>query len=153
LASRAYAVVMPSDPADPTVIRSLAVTAADVVAAVEADLTSDRETVLRVTPPFSGRMRARLHVRQEDESERSAQQLHVPPERLLEPDPPQYPRPSETEDTLRSDPDREYTVETHHEYHVERVEEWRAKLRKAICNRAAIETQSGRIDVEIHVLG
>ena len=39
---------------DPTVIRSLAVTADDVVAALEANERRDAAAVLRVTPPFSG---------------------------------------------------------------------------------------------------
>lgn len=140
-------------PSDPTVIRSLAVTAEDVVAAVEANLTSDREAVLRVTPPFSGRMRARLHVPQQGESNQSPRPVHIQPEQLLGSDAPEYPRPSETEDALRSDPDRTYSVDRHRESHVEQVEEWRDKLPKAVCNRAAIETPAGRIDVEIHVLG
>lgn len=46
---------------DPGRIRSIAVHRDDVSTALEATLRSDREVVLRVTPPFSGRMRARLH--------------------------------------------------------------------------------------------
>lgn len=53
---------MPSEPSDPTVVRSLAVTTGDVVAALEVNRTSDDHATLRVTPPFSARMRARLHV-------------------------------------------------------------------------------------------
>lgn len=53
---------VPSEPSDPTVIRSLAVTSGDVVAALEMNRTSDDHAALRVTPPFSARMRARLHV-------------------------------------------------------------------------------------------
>ena len=45
----------------PDRIRSIAVHREDVANALEATLRSDREVVLRVTPPFSGRMRARLH--------------------------------------------------------------------------------------------
>ncbi|GAA0258711.1 hypothetical protein [Halobaculum roseum] len=51
-----------SDDSDPAVIRQLAVTADDVLAALEARDRGRREAVLRITPPFSGRMRARLHV-------------------------------------------------------------------------------------------
>ncbi|WP_311173190.1 hypothetical protein [Halobellus ordinarius] len=48
-------------PTDPRRIRALAVTTEDVVDAFEASVRGGRELVLRVTPPFSGRMRARLH--------------------------------------------------------------------------------------------
>ena len=49
---------------DPTVVRSLAVHADDVVQALETNARADGEVeaILRVTPPFSGRMRARLHL-------------------------------------------------------------------------------------------
>lgn len=49
---------------DPTVVRSIAVTAGDVVTAVVARRSTSRQPVLRLTPPFSGRMRARIHVLQ-----------------------------------------------------------------------------------------
>ncbi|MFB6251790.1 MAG: hypothetical protein ABEI27_08930 [Halobellus sp.] len=48
-------------PGSPIRIRSLAVTTTDVVDALEARVRRQRRIVLRVTPPFSGRMRARLH--------------------------------------------------------------------------------------------
>lgn len=63
---------MPPEPSDPTVIRSLAVTSGDVVAALELNRTSDDHAALRVTPPFSARMRARLHV------DRSGEGQHQP---------------------------------------------------------------------------
>jgi len=138
---------------DPTVIRSLAVTAEDVVAALETNLTSDREAVLRVTPPFSGRMRARLHLRQGDGANEPTGPVHVPPETLLEPDPPAYPRPADTEARLRDDSDREYTVERHRERHVEAVDAWRMDVRGAIRGRATLETHAGPVDVDVSVLG
>jgi hypothetical protein len=52
---------VPPDAPDPTVVHTVAVTVDDVVAAFEANRQTGAETVLRVTPPFSGRMRARLH--------------------------------------------------------------------------------------------
>jgi hypothetical protein len=50
----------PTSP-DPRRIESLSVTESDVIDALEAVARSDRDIVLRVTPPFSGRMRARIH--------------------------------------------------------------------------------------------
>lgn len=46
---------------DPTDVRAIAVRRDEVVAALEANVRRDAGTVLRVTPPFAGRMRARLH--------------------------------------------------------------------------------------------
>lgn len=138
---------------DPTVIRSLAVTDKDVVAAVEMRTTSGRNAVLRVTPPFSGRMRARLHVEVPDEyGDESPRPLHIDPETLLAPDPPSYPRPEETEDELRSDSDVEYSVERHHEYHTDRVNAWRERLPGAIRETATIQTAQGPHEVSIAVL-
>ncbi len=136
---------------DPTEIRSLAVTGEDLVAAVETNRTTDREAVLRVTPPFSGRMRARLHVVQPASASQRA--VTVDPEGLLEPDAPSYPRPGETEDALRADPEEEYTVERHRAFHVDAVATWRNRLRDAVSDRATIETPAGRTEVDVHVLG
>jgi hypothetical protein len=138
---------------DPRDIRSLALTGEDLVAAVEANRSSGRRVVFRVTPPFSGRMRARLHVPQTDPRAESPRSVHVDPERFLEPDAPSYPRPSDTEDALRADADEEYTVDRHHEYHAAAVDAWRKTLREAVSDRVTIETSTGTTEVEVHVLG
>ncbi len=52
---------MPGQSDDPRVIRAVAVHADDVVTALEAT-ERGREAVLRITAPFAGRVRARLHV-------------------------------------------------------------------------------------------
>lgn len=52
---------MPPDSEDPRTVDVLVVHADDVVAALAAT-AQGRETVLRVTPPFRGRQRARIHV-------------------------------------------------------------------------------------------
>ena len=57
-------------PVNPTVIRSVAVTTADVVAALETNETTSKRAVLRVLPPFNGRMRARLHLMSDSLDER-----------------------------------------------------------------------------------
>jgi len=122
------------------------------VAAVETNCTTDREAVLRVTPPFSGRMRARLHV-VHGETPASPRPIHVDPERLLGPDTPAYPRPADTEDELRADSDETYTVDRHREYHADRVAAWRGKLRESVRDRATIETPAGPTEVDVHLLG
>lgn len=134
-------------------IRSIAVHAADVVTAVEANRTSGSNTVLRVTPPFSGRMRARLHVEHEDEyAETQPEPIHIDPARFLA-DAPSHPEPDETEQRLRADPDIEYTVETHHERHTEAVAAWREALSASLVESLELNGQHGSHRVTIAVLG
>ena len=149
-----------TDAGDPTEIRSLAVTVEDVVAALELNQTTARRAVLRVTPPFSGRMRARLHVVLErepasSEAKRDGDQrpLHVDPESLLKADAPSYPKPSETEDELRNDPGETYSVERHHDRHVVAVADWRTGVADAICERTTIQTPAGPHEVDVLTLG
>lgn len=139
-------------PSTPTDIRSLAVSAEDVVAAVETNRTSDREAVLRVTPPFSGRMRARLHV-QVGDGDVDEEVIRIDPETLLTPDAPAYPRPAETEDDIRTDPDVEYSVERHRTRHEAAVEQWRNSLPKSIRDEMTLDTDDGPHDVDVYVLG
>ena len=139
-------------PSTPTDIRSLAVSAEDVVAAVETNRTSDREAVLRVTPPFSGRMRARLHV-QVGDGDVDEEVIRIDPETLLTPDAPAYPRPAETEDDIRTDPDVEYSVERHRTRHEAAVEQWRSTLPKSIRDEMTLDTDDGPHDVDVYVLG
>jgi hypothetical protein len=139
-------------PSTPTDIRSLAVSAEDVVAAVETNRTSDREAVLRVTPPFSGRMRARLHV-QVGDGDVDEEVIRIDPETLLTPDAPAYPRPAETEDDIRTDPDVEYSVERHRTRHEAAVEQWRSTLPQSIRDEMTLDTDDGPHDVDVYVLG
>lgn len=110
---------------DPEVIRSVAISAHDLVTAVEANASGPDNAVLRITPPFSGRMRARLHVIQ---SETDDQSIHIRPETVLDASAPQYPTPDRTADELRDASDRTYSVETHKEYHEDRLDQWRERL-------------------------
>lgn len=138
---------------DLTAIRSIAVTVEDVVTAVEMNQTGGRDAVLRLTPPFSGRMRARLHVEGTASYAEEPTPIHVPPARLLTDDAPPYPRPSETEDELRADPDVAYTVDRHRERHAEAVDQWRAAIPSAIGNRISLETDAGSQEIEVVTLG
>lgn len=140
---------MSGEEADPSVIRSLAVTAEDLVAAVESRHQRGEPVVLRVTPPFSGRMRARIHVPAGDDDG----SVHVDPTALVAASAPAYPRPAETEDALRADPEIEYTVERHHERHREALEAWRERLVDHVVDRATIETVAGPVTVDVSLLG
>lgn len=135
---------------DPTAVRSIAVTTDDVVAAVEAR-RNGRRAVLRVTPPFAGRARARLHV--ESDADDDAPALHVDPRALLAESAPDYPEPAETEDAIRADPELEYTRELHHDRHVAAVERWREAVRDHVADEATVETPDGPHRVEVRALG
>ncbi|MFB6142320.1 MAG: hypothetical protein ABEJ30_03135 [Halorientalis sp.] len=136
---------------DPTVIRAIAVTAADVVSAFEARERAGRPAVLRVTPPFSGRMRARLHVADHD-PETVPAPVHVDPRDLLA-DAPPYPEPDEVEDALRADPDETYTTDRHHDRYAAAVASWRERAREAIADEVVLDTPAGSHRVSVAVLG
>lgn len=137
---------------DPTAIRSVAVTVDDVVTALEARRRSGRPTVLRVTPPFAGRMRARLHVEgTEAEYDSDPEPIHLPPANLIADDAPAYPEVDETADELRAE--GAYSPESHRERHVGAVEAWRESVRAAVRDRVELETPAGSHEVEVKRLG
>lgn len=136
---------------DPTAIRSLAITVEDVVAALELNRTTARRAVLRVTPPFSGRMRARLHVVDNGNGDDDGA-LHVDPDTLVA-DPPAYPTAVDTEEELRGDPTATYSVERHHDYHLDAVADWREAVTDAIRDRATVQSSAGSHEVGITTLG
>jgi len=144
----------------PGVVRSVAVTAEDVVTAVEARLQRGERVVLRVTPPFSGRMRARLHVSSPTASDEAStaegpesRALHVDPRSLLDETAPAYPRPADTEDALRADPDVDYSVERHYDRHRDAVASWRESVRDHLRGETVIETPDGPRTVDVVILG
>lgn len=137
---------------DPTRIQTLAVTADDVVTALEARVQRDRQVVLRVTPPFSGRMRARLHAGPGN-YDGSPAPLHISPESFVDESAPEYPRPADTEDTLRADPAVEYTVERHYDRHQETVGSWRERVRDHFRDTTTVDTPAGTREVSVAVLG
>lgn len=132
---------------DPTAITRIAVTADDVVTALETNWRSDRHTVLRITPPFSARMRARLHRRVPDDD---GDAVHVEPSALVA-DPPAYPHPDETADRLREA--GTYTTERHHDHHAEAVEAWREAVRDAFVDAVELSTPAGPHRVGVAYLG
>lgn len=108
-----------------------------------------RPAVLRVTTPFSGRMRARLHVSQRPDETDS---ITVEPAALLDDDAPPYPQPGDTEDELRAT-DRAYTPAAHRDFHVERVRDWRESVRQHVVDRVVLEVPTGEHEVEVKALG
>lgn len=139
---------------DSRTIRSIAVTAGDAVSAYEASERSASSPVLRITPPFAGRMRARLHVPGPGEPAGDPPPVHVPPGKLFDADRlPSYPEPGDTEAEIRADPTSTYSTELHHDRHVERVAEWRAAARGAFVAEIEIDTSAGSHRVEVKVLG
>jgi len=138
---------------DPTVIRSIAVTVEDVIAAYEANRQRDVAAVLRITPPFSGRMRARIHAGP-TEYDQTPAPIHVGPADLIDEDEVgPYPTPDRTEDELRAAPDETYSPDRHHEYHADRVAAWRADARGAIVDAVNIDTSDGTHEIGVTPLG
>jgi hypothetical protein len=137
---------------DPTDVRVLAVTTDDVVTAIEANERRDVGAVLRVTPPFSGRMRARLHREGGERDYDDPPPIHVPPDRFVDAVPP-FPSADDTEDELRSDPATTYSRERHRERHAAAVEAWRTRVRESILDSVSIPTPEGPHEVRVATLG
>lgn len=145
--------------AGPERIRSIAVHREDVANALEATLRSDREVVLRVTPPFSGRMRARLHTLGDGSGDgdgaatettggEKASPIHIDPRDLVT-GAPEYP---EVDETAAGHPDA--SVETRRERHAEAVASWREAVRKSVVSSVAIEDGRDETrEVDVTVLG
>lgn len=149
---------------DPGRIRSIAVHRDDVATALEATLRSDREVVLRVTPPFSGRMRARLHslgsggsgpapepVANADDVEGADDDpapIHVDPRDLVV-DVPSYP---EVDETMTDHPDAD--LETRRGQHTEAVESWREAVRQSVVDTVELDAGDGAtVEVDVAALG
>ena len=154
-----------SESDDPRVIRSVAVRAEELVTAYEAGERAGRDAVLRVTPPFSGRMRARLHAADvvgadeagidafEGGEAGDSEPVEIPPETFLADDVPPYPDPDDTEDELRTEPGTEYTRERHRQRHRRAVDRWREEVRTGILETTTVETPVGPHEVDVVVLG
>jgi hypothetical protein len=134
------------DGPDPTRVRAVAVHAEDVVSALETNRRGGAggRAVLRVTPPFSGRMRARIHL---DQGETADDTVVLPPERLA-PEAPSLPRAEDTAAALRDDPDEEYTRERHRRRHERAVEAWRETVADAVVDRVTL-TDDHAVDVVV----
>lgn len=140
----------------PDRIRSIAVHRDDVATALEATLRTEKRVVLRITPPFSGRMRARIHevsgdaasagdaATTSDPSEGDPSPIHVDPRALVEPVPP-YP---EVDETAAAYPDAD--VERRRERHAEAVADWRERVRTSLTDGVSVDVAG--VDYEIGVV-
>lgn len=142
----------PSQPTpDPRRIRSLVVHTDDVLTALEAHERKRKPVVLRVTPPFAGQMRARLHVTSgEGHYEDHEQPLHLSPQTFIA-DVPPFPDVDDTEDRLRER--GEYSVERHREEHARAVARWRAHVREQRKASVSLDSPDGSHDVRVAYLG
>lgn len=137
---------------DPTRIRSIAVTVDDAVTALEARERGGRRTILRITPPFYGRMRARLHLEgAEGTYDGDVDPIHVAPTELFDDDAPAYPEVDETADRLGSADD--YTTDELRDRHVEVVDRWREAVRDYVVDSVTLDTPSGPHTVDVKRLG
>lgn len=133
---------------DPTAIRSLAVSPEDVVDAFTYTRENPGEAVLRVTPPFHGRMRARIHVYRQDDAALTGA-VHVAPADVI------------TDEVVADYPALEAALadadsaETDRirERHAEAVDAWRDRALEAIVDAVTLETPAGPHRVEIKRLG
>lgn len=137
---------------DPRAIRSIAVTVDDVVSAIEAVERGRLGLVLRITPPFYGRMRARIHrAGGEGQYDGGVDPIHLDPRRFVGDDAPTYPDVDETEDRLRET--GEYDVETHRAAHAAAVERWRETVRDHLVDTVTIDTPDGPHEIRVKRLG
>ncbi|PCR90989.1 hypothetical protein [Natrinema ejinorense] len=133
---------------DPAAIRSIALSPDDAVDAFIYSQENPGEAVLRVTPPFHGRMRARLHVYRVDDTELTGA-VHLSPSAII------------ANDLIDAYPDLESTLDAENsteadrirERHADAVDDWRARARDGIVDSVALETDDGTHRVELKPLG
>lgn len=149
---------MSSDPPlsdDPRAIRSVAVTVDDLVTALEATTRSGRDAVLRVTPPFPARARARLHVAGGEGPagyEGEVQPIHIDPRRFVGDGAPPYPEVDETADRLEAAGETP-SEEALYDAHAEAVADWRGRVREHVVDRVALPVDDETHTVDVKRLG
>ena len=144
---------------DPARIRSLAVSSEDVANAFVYSRENPGTAVLRVTPPFHGRMRARLHVYHVDDT-RETGAIHVPPADLLTEEVVEaYPTLESVEGDLADTPTEDTEAgssddpERVHEAYADTLESWRERARESIVDAVALETDERTRRVTVKSLG
>ncbi|QLK27015.1 hypothetical protein HYG81_05240 [Natrinema zhouii] len=150
------------DADDPSAIRSIALSPDDAVDAYAYSRENPGEAVLRVTPPFHGRMRARIHVYRVDDTELTGA-VHLSPADVIAEDVvAEYPdlesARAEADDDSDADDDLDEATDSEEadrirERHAEAVEAWRERAREAIVQTVTLETDDGSHRVELKTLG
>lgn len=160
---------------DPTRITALAVTTDDLITAIESSIRDRRGTVLRVTPPFTGRMRARLHVvdvdvdvdhtandrehhdetsyvvRPNDEHAVDTEPVTIDPERFID-DVPPLPTVDSIEDKLRRST-TQYSQSRHREWYQSAIETWRESVCDRRVNTVILDLENKKHSVDVSYLG
>ena len=139
---------MGADDHDPSTIRSLAVSPADDVNAYVYTQENPGQAVLRVTPPFHGRMRARLHVYRVDDAPLTGA-VHVDPAAVLD-DEVVADYPPLDEELEHVDADEAKRLRKRH---AEAVEKWQSRARESLVETVSIETPEGSREVDVKPLG
>lgn len=145
---------------DPTDIRSLAVSSDDAVDAFCYGQENPGAAVLRVTPPFHGRMRARLHVYHVDDAPLTGA-IHLDPAAVLESAVvEEYPSLETTLEGVdggeRDDPGEVQSpanADAVRERHAAAVDRWRERALSALVDSVTIETPTGPHQVDLKPLG
>ncbi|SEW11832.1 hypothetical protein [Natrinema salifodinae] len=152
------------DDSDPTAIRSIALSPEDAVDAYVYGRENPGEAVLRVTPPFHGRMRARIHVYRVDDTELTGAVHLAPADVIADEVVADYPALDLEAELADADVDTDVDTDTDSEpgsdeakrlrkRHAEAVGAWRARATEAIVDAVTIETDDGPHRVEIKPLG
>ncbi|WP_435552161.1 hypothetical protein [Natrinema sp. CGMCC1.2065] len=137
---------------DPRAIRSIALSPEDAVDAYVYGRENPGDAVLRVTPPFHGRMRARIHVYRRDDAELTGA-VHLSPAAVIADDVvADYPDLESALADADADPDSD-AAERIRKRHAESVAAWRERAREAIVETVALETDEGSRRVEIKTVG
>ncbi len=143
-----------AEPDEPSAIRSIALSPDDAVNAYAYSRENPGEAVLRMTPPFHGRMRARIHVYRVDDTELTGA-VHLSPADVI------------ADDVVADYPDLESALvdadadagansdeaDRIRERHAEAVADWQERAREAIVDAITLETDDGPHRVEVKTLG
>lgn len=127
-------------------IRSIAVDAEAVADAFVYGRENPGIAVLRVTPPFHGRMRARIHVFRDDPGPEAA---YCRPEDLLPAEVVEAYPVGSGGDSEPGDADESVPRNAH----AGAIEDWRGRAERAIVDEATVERGDDRVRVEVRVLG
>lgn len=136
---------------DVTVVRSIAVSPADVVDAYVYTRENPGQAVVRLTPPFHGRMRARLHAFHVDDSTET-NAVHIDPATLLEPAAlERYPTLERVTATLETAEITDTAVVREH--YDSALERWRERARANIRQTATLASGDGQHRVRVVCIG